>query len=176
MLRLGDSSKRGRPDLVHSTLLSITATPLYEDRVVKLFVHTLNDVVLEIRAGTRLPKSYFLFRNLIEKALVDKSSTDLVRVYESSLASLVRHVIRPGYVVGLSVQGRPVPLEEMVKTLHDKRNPVVLIGGFPRGHFSIATLKILDNLVRIHERPLQAQTVACRLIYEYEKLDLHTQN
>ena len=48
MERLKDSEKRGRPDLVHGTLLSVTGTPLYLGGKVKVFVHTFADLVVEI--------------------------------------------------------------------------------------------------------------------------------
>ena len=63
MAKLRDSEKRGRPDLVHVALLSVTGTPLYLDGSVKVFVHTNQDMVLELAEKTRIPKSYFRFRD-----------------------------------------------------------------------------------------------------------------
>ncbi len=47
MVRLDDQFKRGRPDLVHLTLLNATSTPLYQDGLAKVYIHTRKDVVLE---------------------------------------------------------------------------------------------------------------------------------
>ena len=66
MLKLEEDYKRGRPDLVHLTLLSVTSTPLYQAGGVKVFIHTRDDVVLDFRERTRPPKSYFRFRDLMQ--------------------------------------------------------------------------------------------------------------
>ncbi len=168
MERLEDSEKRGRPDLVHGTLLSVTGTPLYLDGGVKVFVHTHADLVLDIAPKTRIPKSYFRFRGLMEKALSGEDA-GLVRVRRSGLRELVRKTIVPDIVFGLSVQGRRTGLEELAGKLMAADNPCVLVGGFPHGHFSPETLSVVDELVRVHEMPLEAHVVTSRLLYEFEK-------
>ncbi len=169
MARLKEDYKRGRPDIVHMVLLSICGTPLYGDGLLKVYVHTRNDIVLEIGEKTRLPKNYLRFRNLMEKLLSEKENTELIRVYEGSIRELVRRVVKPDLVMGLSTQGEFRALEELAKELGEKKNPCVLIGGFPHGHFAEGTLGVLDGLVRIHQRALDAHVVASRLVYEVER-------
>ena len=60
MGKLKDSEKRGRPDLVHVALLSVTGTPLYLDGEVRVYVHTWPDVVVELAEKTRIPKMQLL--------------------------------------------------------------------------------------------------------------------
>lgn len=112
MLRLKDGFKRGRPDLVHATLLSITGSPLYIDGQVKVFIHTHGDFVAELEEKTRIPKSYFRFRGLMEQALTERPSTGLVRVYQSKFERLLSK-IGSDSVVGLSRNGRTVSMEEL---------------------------------------------------------------
>jgi rRNA small subunit pseudouridine methyltransferase Nep1 len=168
MTRLKDGEKRGRPDLVHAALLSVTGTPLYLDGRVKVLVHTYPDLVLDIAEKTRIPKNYLRFRGLMEKALVEKPGEGLVRLMAMGIRDLIRKVLAPDLTIGLSVQGRPVSLEQLAKKIGDARNPGVLVGGFPRGHFSKETLASLDELLRIDTRPLEAHVVAARLVYEVE--------
>ncbi len=169
MLRLKDEFKRGRPDLLHITLLSITSTPLYQEGLAKVFVHTVNDVILEFEEKTRPPKSYSRFRNLIEGALREKPDAGLITAYDSSLDGLFKKTLKADLVTGLSILGESRGLEEIASQIAAKKHPAVVIGGFPRGHFSPETLKLLDQLVRMDERPLDAHVVASRLIYEIEK-------
>lgn len=169
MRKLKEDFKRGRPDLVHITLVNITSSPLYADGNLKVFVHSWNDLVLEIREKTRLPKSYLRFRGLMEKALVGRGNEGLITKHEATVKELLR-TIKPGWVCGMSTQGVPTKLDELSKTLLAKRNPCVIIGGFPHGHFSPGTLKEIDSLVRIDERPLDAHVVAARVVYEVEKV------
>ena len=170
MVRLKEDYKRGRPDIVFMTLLSVTGTPLYEEGSVKVYVHTRGDVVLEIAERTRLPKSYFRFRNLVEKHLSERSNSELIRTQEMPLSELLRQVVRADPVIGLSTQGEPRALEELAGELVGKKDPCVVIGGFPHGHFSESTLGELDGLVRIHRVALDAHVVASRLVYEVEKV------
>jgi rRNA small subunit pseudouridine methyltransferase Nep1 len=168
MLRLKEEYKRGRPDLVHLTLLSITSAPLYQSGRVKVFIHTRNDVVLEFREQTRPPKSYFRFRDLMQKTLLDKPGSGLITAFDSSVPHLLRR-IAPDLTVGLSVQGKPVELDSLAAQLAGVKNPAVLVGGFPKGHFAPETVKALDLLVRVDPNPLDAHVVAARLVYEVEK-------
>ena len=168
MLRLKDSQKRGRPDLVHGALLSVTGTPLYLEGKVKVFVHAYGDVVVDIALKTRIPKSYIRFRGLMEKALAGQGD-ELVKARRSSLPDLVKRTMAPDVTIGLSVRGTKMGLEDLAGRLMSADNPCVLVGGFPHGHFSPETLSLVDELVRIHEMPLEAHVVTSRLMYEFEK-------
>jgi rRNA small subunit pseudouridine methyltransferase Nep1 len=168
MSKLEGGLKRGRPDLVHAALLSVSSTPVYLDGLVKVYVHTFPDVVLEIKEGTRIPKSYLRFRGLVEKALSTRADTEFLQVYDATMQKLVRKVIRPDFVSGLSTQGRSLSLSGLADTLVARKNPCVIVGGFSRGHFSRGTLELVDELVRIHERPLDAHVVLSRILYEVE--------
>lgn len=174
MLKLDDDFRRGRPDLVHITLLSLTSSPLFLEGSVKVYVHTRGDRVLEIREGTRLPKSYLRFRGLMEKLLTEQGGNGLVTTYDATVKELLQR-IRPDWVCGLSTQGISMKLDELSALLLDRVDPCIIIGGFPHGHFSAGTLALIDRLVRIHSRPLDAHVVAARLLYELEKqLDART--
>ena len=168
MAKLKDSEKRGRPDLVHVTLLNITGTPLYLEGIVKVFVHTYDDVVLEIAEKTRIPKNYLRFRGLMEKVLVERPKQGLIKVHSMGIKELAR-TISADEVIGLSVQGMMTSLEELAKSVTGAKSPSVIVGGFPHGHFSPGTLSVVDQLVRIDARPLEAHVVASRVIYEVEK-------
>ena len=168
MQKLKDSEKRGRPDLVHVALLGVTGTPLYLEGRVKVFVHTWPDVVVELAERTRIPKNYLRFRGLMEKALAG-SEDGLVEAYPASMSTLLRDRLRPSLTMGFSVQGGMRDLVEVGKELAGEKDPCVVVGGFPHGHFSRHTLELLDSLVRVDERPLEAHVVSARLVYEVER-------
>jgi len=168
MLKLSDGYRRGRPDLVHLTLLNVTSTPLHQEGKARVYIHTLDDSVLEFGEGARPPKSYARFRNLMEKLLVERPDEGLVSVRDATLPQLLKG-IGTDYCVGLSVQGAPQRLEELAAELALRRDPAVLVGGFPRGHFLPKDLKAFDRLVRVDERALDAHVVAARVVYEVEK-------
>ena len=168
MLKLKDGYRRGRPDLVHLTLLSVTSTPLHQEGTARVYIHTIDDTVLEFGEGARPPKSYARFRNLMEKLLFERPEDGLVGVRSSTLPQLLKG-IGADHSVGLSVQGAPLRLETLAGDLSAVKHPAVVVGGFPRGHFLPRDLKAFDKLARIDERALDAHVVAARVIYEVEK-------
>lgn len=170
MLKLADDSKRGRPDLVHLTLLSITSTPLYQSGQVRVYIHTRDNFVLELKEQTRPPKSYARFRDLVQKLLSEEPESGLISVYRASIPQLIDRV-GADLVVGLSTQGKTSNLEEVVAEISKKKNPAVLIGGFPKGHFTPETAATLDRIVRVHPDSLDAHVVAARLVYELERIE-----
>jgi rRNA small subunit pseudouridine methyltransferase Nep1 len=173
MAKLSDQFKRGRPDLVHLTLLNATSTPLYQDGLAKVYIHTRNDLVLEFKEQTRPPKSYSRFRDLMRKSLREMPESGLIEVRELTLDGLLKR-IGPDLSVGLSVQGSFSGYEELAAELSGKRNPVALVGGFPRGHFTPETTGSMDRLVRVDRRSLDAHVVVARVLYEVEKRVLAT--
>jgi rRNA small subunit pseudouridine methyltransferase Nep1 len=168
MLKLSDGFRRGRPDLVHLTLLTVTSTPLHQEGKAKVYIHTLDDKVLEFGEGARPPKSYARFRNLMEKLLVERPEEGLVTVRDATLPQLLKG-IGTDHSAGLSVQGAPLRLEDLASDLVQRKNPAVVVGGFPRGHFLPRDLKAFDSLVRIDDTALDAHVVAARVVYEVEK-------
>jgi len=168
MLKLKEDSKRGRPDLVHLTLLSVTSTPLYQTGGVKVYIHTRDDAVLDFREGTRPPKSYSRFRDLMQQVLTERPDSGLITLFEAAVPRLLKR-IGSDPSIGLSVQGKPVSLEELAARLESAKNPAVLVGGFPKGHFTAQTTEALDELARIDANPMDAHVVAARLVYEVEK-------
>jgi len=169
MSKLKEDFKRGRPDLVHTTLLSVTGSPLYLEGRAMVCVHCHGDVVIEFEPGTRIPKSYFRFRGLAEQALSEGGAAGLVRVYRSNFGDLISKRLEADKAWGLSVQGRQCSLEDLASEMVAHERPCAVIGGFPHGHFSAQVLQVCDDLVRIHARPLEAHVVASRLVYEVEK-------
>lgn len=169
MLRLEGHFKRGRPDLVHLMLLNVTSSPLYQGGLAKVYIHTRNDKVLEFKEQTRPPKSYFRFRDLMQKVLWDEPDSGLITVYDCTIGQLLNHVGSDA-VIGLSIQGERMSFENLAGEVLRAKNPAVLVGGFPHGHFTPETSKRLDRLVRVDERSLDAHVAVARLIYEIEKL------
>jgi rRNA small subunit pseudouridine methyltransferase Nep1 len=48
MKGIQNEMKRGRPDLVHFSMLEACSTPLYFEKKISVYVHTLNDKVIKV--------------------------------------------------------------------------------------------------------------------------------
>ena len=163
--------KRGRPDIIHLTLLSICTSPAFYENHISVQVHTINDNVINISNNVRLPKSYHRFQGLMEQLFVEKiirSSEDdqiLMSIEDSNLSHLV-----DGYdqIIGLTTDApQKTTFEKFSKLITE--NTCIIIGGFQKGHFSSNTTNILTKKFRIGTSSLEAHLVASRLVYEYEK-------
>jgi len=170
MKGLDNEIKRGRPDIIHLTLLSLCTTPVFYENKIKVFVHTVNNEVISINNNTRLPKSYHRFQGLMEKLFLTKKieSEDeiLMEMKNSSLSQLISK-IKPTRIIGLTTQGQKTSLDKLVEQIEE--NSCIILGGFQKGHFSNETEKIIEESFSINNSSLESHLVASRLAYEYEK-------
>ena len=167
--------KRGRPDLIHLTLLSICTTPAFHQSKICLYVHTINDKVISFSNNIRLPKSYHRFQGLMEQLFVEKkirTSEDgqsLITMEDSTISQLISK-IAPAQIIGLTTKGQIMTsYEQLAKKITE--DTCVIIGGFQKGHFGkeIEDIIDLEKSFTIGRSSLEAHIVASRLVYEYEK-------
>ena len=172
MKTLSKSDKRGRPDIIHFVLLEALGSPLNKERLLQVYVHTLNNYVIKAEPETRLPRNYSRFIGLMEQLFefgrAPPNGKALLELESKTLSQLLSE-INPTRVVAFSTAGTPQTIEEVMSRLSNEEKPVVIIGGFPHGHFSAITLQLVDKLVRIDSEMLEACTVTSRVIYEYER-------
>ena len=170
MKGLENEIKRGRPDIIHLTLLSICTSPAFYENKIKVFVHTVNNEIISINNNTHLPKSYHRFQGLMEKLFLTKkieSETEiLMEMKNSSLSKLISE-IKPNEIIGLTTKGQKTTFEKLIHQTNE--NSCILIGGFQKGHFNKENEKIIQKSFSIHDSSLEAHLVASRLVYEYEK-------
>jgi len=162
--------KRGRPDLVHFSLLEACSIPLYYEKKISVYVHTIEDKVIFIGDEVNLPKSYHRFAGLIEKLYSEKviraEGKVLLEIKEMNFAQLIDK-IKPKRIIGLSTKGVLSSCEEVAKKLTD--GTCLVIGGFPKGHFSERIKNKIEYLVNVDKKPLNSHIVISRILYEYEK-------
>jgi rRNA small subunit pseudouridine methyltransferase Nep1 len=173
MESLPDHLRRGRPDIIHVTLLSVLGSPLCKEELMQVYVHTRDDHVIEINPLTRLPRVYNRFTGLISQ-LIDTgkvppaSDNPLLRIKKESITELIKRV-NPSSVTLFTRTGKPMTMEKTMQDLSKQSNPVIMIGGFPHGHVSEETAKLAENSISIDKSMLEAWVVASRAIYEFER-------
>ncbi len=171
MLKLDDAPKRGRPDLVHFALLEATSTPLYLKNMLKVYVHTIADKVIFLSENLRLPKSYFRFEGLMEDLFKNKSiRTDsgvLLELKDMKFSDLISN-IGSTKVIGMSRNGAKSRTEEVAKLVNNDVS--IVVGGFPRGHFSDNISSSINYTYSINDLTLEAHVVIARILYECEKI------
>jgi len=172
MLKLENDTRRGRPDILHVSLLEALGTPLNKEACLKTYVHTRDDYLIHLNPEIRLPKNYDRFIGLMEQlyevGAIPQHGVPLLTLTRGLFRDLVGDV-KPSYVLAFSRMGRPQSLQTVVEARKAEEDLMVVVGAFPRGHFSKAIVDAADEVVSIDFEPLEAWVVASRIIYEYEK-------
>lgn len=175
ILQLGSrGTGRGRPDIAHLSLLLALGSPLNMAGGLKCYVHTRDYNVIEVDPKARLPRNTDRFTSLLEQLYQEKTvpptGPALLSIKPGSIGSLLDEI--SGEVVALTTAGLPKSMDQIASRLIALRNPVLLVGGFPRGHFSKETVSKVRESFRIHDRGLDAWTVVARAIYDYERASM----
>jgi len=162
--------KRGRPDLVHFSILEATTIPLYLQNKLNLFVHTIDDKVIHFGKNVHLPKSYHRFEGVIEKLYQEKKIVAknelLLEIKEQTFSELIDE-INPSKIFGFSTGGKLSSYEKIASEISD--NSCIVIGGFQKGHFSESVENKITDLYSVGNESFEGHTVTSRILYEYEK-------
>lgn len=170
MKEINNEIKRGRPDLVHFSILEATTIPLYLQNKIKIYIHTIDDKVIYIGENVHIPKSYHRFEGLIEKLFLEKTiqfdTSILLEIKEKSFSELINE-IKPSKIIGFSTKGELSSFEKISSEISD--NACLVIGGFQKGHFSESTKNKINHLFSVDNLSYEAHVVIARILYEYEK-------
>jgi len=170
MKGINNEIKRGRPDLVHFSILEATTIPLYLQNKIKIYIHTIDDKVIYIGENVHIPKSYHRFEGLIEKLFLEKNiqfgTSILLEIKEKSFSELINE-IKPSKIIGFSTKGELSSFEKISSEISD--NTCLIVGGFQKGHFSESTKNKINHLFSVDNLSYEAHVVIARILYEYEK-------
>ena len=170
MKGIEDEIKRGRPDLIHFCLLEACSIPLYFENKIRVYVHTIDDKVIFLGKGVRLPKSYHRFVGLIEKLYltgkIEENNERLLEIKDMDFENLIK-AINPKKTIGLSRKGIMSSYQKAAQEIEN--DTCIVVGGFSKGHFSEKIKKHFDRTVSVDKNPLEAHIIISRLLYEYEK-------
>ncbi len=162
--------KRGRPDLVHFSLLEACSIPLYFENRLNVFVHTIDDKVISVGQNVRLPKSYHRFIGLVEKLYatgkIEESNNTLLEIKEMNFGNLIKK-INPKQTIALSSKGIKSSYQKVAEELND--NTCLVVGGFSKGQFFDKNKDYFNKIVLVDKNPLEAHIIISRVLYEYEK-------
>jgi len=162
--------KRGRPDLVHFSLLEACSIPLYFENKLNVFVHTIDDKVISVGQNVRLPKSYHRFIGLVEKLYatdkIKESDNTLLEIKNMNFGNLIKK-INPKQTIALSSKGIKSSYQKLSEEIDD--NTCIVIGGFSKGQFSDEIRTYFDKEISVDKEPLEAHIIISRVLYEYEK-------
>jgi rRNA small subunit pseudouridine methyltransferase Nep1 len=167
MKKLRDREKRGRPDIVHISLLNALESPLNKEGLLRIYVQTYQGHIIFIKPETRLPRNYNRFVGLMEQLLlIGKVPPDaeepLMYVKTMTLKDLLENIGRDGLIL-LWEKGERKRPEEIIDYAM-KNNYAIGIGGFPHGDYSKEVLDLSNNKFSIYNKSLVTWIIASRII------------
>ncbi|MEM4767134.1 MAG: 16S rRNA methyltransferase [Ignisphaera sp.] len=164
--------KRGRPDIVHTSLLLALSSPLNDVGLLRFYIHTLNDVLIHVDPKTRIPRNYNRFVGLMEQLLkigrVPPDSDKPLMVIENK--SLNQFVYENSFDETIllretGVRLSPIALGNFIADLMNNGKRVcVIIGGFQHGDFEESTARLAKMEVSIYPKTLETWIVLSRVI------------
>jgi rRNA small subunit pseudouridine methyltransferase Nep1 len=166
-----DSLRRGRPDIVHLSILSIADTPAYQQDLVNFILHTIENLIIVPKGIWRPPRNYLNFVNLFEQLLrarrVPQTGEAVLATRPGDIKDALG-LLRGKRVILFSSRGRLVDLRLFFETT-PYEGSVYLVGAYAKGKPRKSILEIADDVVSIYPRMLSSQVVVSRVAYELER-------
>lgn len=173
MIRLPDSKKRGRPDILHFCLQNLIGSPLVRSnpKTIEIYVHTINNQIFKIDPETRLPKNFNRFIGLMEqvfsKKIIKTNEKTLIEMLENpSIEELVMDIPKENRLI-FSSKGSLIKLPEYFID-NAKKDLVLIIGAYPHGSLSENILKTSNKILSIYPQSIEAWVVLNRVIFSRE--------
>jgi|Deesub1362A_J573_1020465.scaffolds.fasta_scaffold00192_47 rRNA small subunit pseudouridine methyltransferase Nep1 len=137
MRYLENREKRGRPDVIHSTLLLLLDSLASRNNFLEVYIHTLQDLMIYVNPITRLPRNYNRFVGLMEDLLCKKEivseDTTLLKLLNCSVEDILSD---PVIVMTSTGYGTIKDMQRIFrKNIENNVKTWVIIGGFPHGEF-----------------------------------------
>eukprot|EP00033_Pygsuia_biforma_P005198 GCRY01005715.1.p1 GENE.GCRY01005715.1~~GCRY01005715.1.p1 ORF type:complete len:234 (-),score=54.39 GCRY01005715.1:128-802(-) len=158
-----------RPDITHQCLLSLLDSPLNKAGKLQVYLHTANNVLIEINPATRIPRTFKRFAGLMVQ-LLHKLSIRSVDGPEK-LLKVIKNPITDHLPTGCPKYGtsykdsKLVNIREFAGTVPE--GPVVfVIGGIAKGQIHI---DYTDELLSFSDYPLSASVACGKLCNAFEE-------
>ena len=171
MIRLTNAEKRGRPDILHQALLLIQGSLLARNKLIKTYIHTINDLVIDVDPEIRPPRNYDnfigLMSQLFELGRVPPVGKPLMR-FVSGIDYVLNTELPDRRILLDDVRGKELSLKSFVSYVVNFKRPLIMIGAFPRGSFEERTYGLADDVVKIGRYVMDTSSILCRLLTALE--------
>jgi len=158
--------KRGRPDIVHRFLIESLGSPFNKMGLLKTYIHTINDEIIEMRQDLRIPKNYNRFIGLMEQLLIEGAvpkDEPLMWIFKGGLQQLIER-IKPEIIILMHEKGEYMNVMELAEKISRFKNSMILVGGFPHGDFEKEIFELSNIRVSIYDEPLETGIVVSRIL------------
>lgn len=156
-----------RPDITHQCLLTLLDSPLNKAGLLKIYIHTCSNVLIEVHSQIRLPRTFPRFAGLMAQLLQKlsiRSSTEGQKLLQVIKNPITDHLPPNCLKIGLSYDASYVNINDFVKdnanTSQDK-SVAFFVGAMAHGRDEFG--EFIDKKIAISKYPLSA-SIACNKI------------
>lgn len=168
MKSLNNYQKRGRPDILHFTLLEALGSPLNLAGKLEIYCHTQDEAFIEINPTVRLPRVYERFKGLLsqlyrEGVIKTDEGKILLRMERKNIAEAISS-LKPTRIYLLTEKGRKASREELREIFQKIDRPLFMVGCYPHGDFSDETKRLAEDSLSLSDKRLETWTAVSRLL------------
>jgi rRNA small subunit pseudouridine methyltransferase Nep1 len=159
-----------RPDITHQLLLTLLDSPLNKAGLLRVYIHTINKVLIEVNPRIRIPRTFQRFCGLMVQLLhklkikAADGSDVLMKVVKNPVE---RHLPIGCKRFSTSVSGELVNIREFVRTLPSEKPAVFVVGSQSHGD---AVVDWTERTLSVSQYPLSAAGAAGRIVGAFEDL------
>jgi rRNA small subunit pseudouridine methyltransferase Nep1 len=160
-----EASRRGRPDIVHSSLVLLLNSEPFMRGELRVAVHTVRDQVLLLGPGSSVPQNYLDFMERLEELLLSGEEGNALRWIERDGQTLDTFVssLAADAVILLSPRGEGSMLRSLLSEMHHL-DVAIIVGAFPEGDFRSDAYALADHVVSLSEEEMTVPSVICELL------------
>ncbi|CAH1363674.1 hypothetical protein MTP99_000013 [Tenebrio molitor] len=163
----GRSQTLFRPDITHQCLLMLFDSPLNRAGLLQVYIHTDNNVLIELNPQTRIPRTFKRFAGLMVQLLHKYS----IRAENGpKLLKVVKNPITDHLPVGIKKYAMSFAAKQTVKCAElvpkDDDPVAVIVGAMARGSVNV---DYAEDTFSISHYPLSAALACTKLCSAFEE-------
>jgi len=162
-----------RPDILHQELLALLDSPLNKAGLLRIYIQTTQNVLIEVNPSIRIPRTYKRFAGLMVQLLhkmkikAGNDSTTLLKVIKNPFS---QHLPAGTRCYGFSCEGTlysPITLAKTVVPMEpdgDAPPTCFVLGAMSTGHITIEDHPYIEKMISISSYPLSGAAALSRLM------------
>ncbi|KAJ1474850.1 C2f protein [Baffinella frigidus] len=159
-----------RPDISHQMLLTLLDSPLNKAGKLQVYIHTENNILVEVSPHIRIPRTYKRFAGLMVQLLhkLKIRATDgpdtLLKVIKNPVEA---HLPTGARKISTSKTGKLVKVNDWVTTLPKGKPVVISLGALAHGKIDPP---YAEECICVSEYPLSGSVAAGKICNAFENM------
>lgn len=159
-----------RPDVLHQCLLALFDSPLNKEGLLQVYIHTKQNVLIEISPKTRIPRTFKRFCCLMAQLLqkyrirAANSSEILIKVIKNPITD---HLPLGCPIIATNEKSKLVKIDEYAESLNKGVSVAFVVGAMSKGDLNI---DYNNDTVSISSFPLTAGIVCSKICSAFENV------